>query len=296
MRHQKSPGFSLIELIVVLTITALAMALLLPVLAAAREKGRQSACLSNLHQIGLACGQYAASYDECDVPEQAGYQGNTTLYWPSLLVPFVGKNGGGKWGVFYCPSSGDVDNGWFAPDPRLINTTIGQGKTTYCGVVSGDASATTFTDKPHRLSYSRNLLPSSGWHTPGWNGLGRFGFAPPSGLSVTEAQVEDPAGTIAIFDAMAGAKYAAPQTPANNTCTSGTASMSRLSDEASTDYFPDSQSLKPAYRHSSGFNALFGDGHAHWLAYGSTTPCMWSIQADPYPTDSAAIVSSCKKP
>ena len=34
-------------------------------------------------------------------------------------------------------------------------------------------------------------------------------------------------------------------------------------------------------RHSGGFNAVFGDGHAKWRKFGSTQPCQWSIQADP---------------
>ncbi|MCL5674910.1 MAG: DUF1559 domain-containing protein [Candidatus Omnitrophica bacterium] len=36
--------------------------MLLPALAAAREKARQSVCLNNLHQIGLACLMYAQDY------------------------------------------------------------------------------------------------------------------------------------------------------------------------------------------------------------------------------------------
>lgn len=57
-------GFTLIELLVVIAIIAILAAILFPVFAKAREKARQSTCLSNLKQISLACLQYAQDYDE----------------------------------------------------------------------------------------------------------------------------------------------------------------------------------------------------------------------------------------
>ena len=51
-------GFTLIELLVVITIIGLLAALLFPVFAKARERARQTVCVSNLHQIGLAIQMY----------------------------------------------------------------------------------------------------------------------------------------------------------------------------------------------------------------------------------------------
>jgi prepilin-type N-terminal cleavage/methylation domain-containing protein/prepilin-type processing-associated H-X9-DG protein len=60
----KQAGFTLIELLVVIAIIAILAAILFPVFAQAREKARQTACASNLKQIGLAMLQYIQDSDE----------------------------------------------------------------------------------------------------------------------------------------------------------------------------------------------------------------------------------------
>lgn len=61
---RRPQGFTLIELLVVIAIIAILAAILFPVFAQARSKARQTACLSNLKQIGTGLMMYTQDYDE----------------------------------------------------------------------------------------------------------------------------------------------------------------------------------------------------------------------------------------
>jgi prepilin-type N-terminal cleavage/methylation domain-containing protein len=89
-------GFTLIELLVVIAIIAILAAILFPVFAQAREKARQTSCLSNTKQMGLAVLMYIQDYDEVTPlayhnPSWGGTQGpHTNFYasWWSFIYPY----------------------------------------------------------------------------------------------------------------------------------------------------------------------------------------------------------------
>jgi len=103
----RKKGFTLIELLVVIAIIAILAAILFPVFARAREKARQSSCMSNLKQLGLALSAYTVDYDEKFVYDYYAYGTGISpgailtspLSWVAPTAPYI-KNTQ----IFRCPS------------------------------------------------------------------------------------------------------------------------------------------------------------------------------------------------
>lgn len=100
MKHFR--GFTLIELLVVIAIIAILSAVLFPVFAKAREKARQTACLSNEKQLGLGIAQYEQDNDETIIPciIWINGQGQPFTDWEDLIFPYTKDQG-----VYKCPDN-----------------------------------------------------------------------------------------------------------------------------------------------------------------------------------------------
>ena len=74
-KHTGGRGFTLVELLTVIAIIAVLAAILFPVFSRAREKARQTHCLSNLQQLGHAAELYSSDHNGFIVPWSVTHPG-----------------------------------------------------------------------------------------------------------------------------------------------------------------------------------------------------------------------------
>lgn len=99
-KHRKS--FTLIELLVVISIIAILAAILLPALRTARDKAKQTACMNNMKQIGLAILMYADDWDDW-LPSAQFANGKLWYENDSPLYPYITNL---DTQLDWCPSGG----------------------------------------------------------------------------------------------------------------------------------------------------------------------------------------------
>ncbi len=132
--QRRSAGFSLVELLVVVSVTALLMTILLPALGAGRESARQAKCASNMRQVGIAYASYMNDNSGWTVNSRTFYRktgvktfsnssqviwgpvepGDTTSpkdflhlgrLWEGYLGGDRGQPTAQSLGLYYCPSA-----------------------------------------------------------------------------------------------------------------------------------------------------------------------------------------------
>jgi prepilin-type N-terminal cleavage/methylation domain-containing protein/prepilin-type processing-associated H-X9-DG protein len=112
-RRSFRSAFTLIELLVVIAIIAILAAMLLPALAKAKAKAKQTACINNLKQLGIAMVMYVGDYKAYPGDYSAVHN---CYVWMTRIFPYMGKNRN----AFSCPAA-FPDYDW----NTNYNTTLG---------------------------------------------------------------------------------------------------------------------------------------------------------------------------
>ncbi|WPJ96923.1 DUF1559 domain-containing protein [Coraliomargarita algicola] len=111
-------GFTLVELLTVMAVSALMMYILIPVLHSTLSSGRQAKCASNLRQIHLGFHLYAMDHHGIIAPafgqdsDTENWNADEYYLWPTAIMPYLESKAGGAaaygelpQGVFRCPES-----------------------------------------------------------------------------------------------------------------------------------------------------------------------------------------------
>lgn len=105
----KSNGFTLVELLVVISVIAILAGMLLPALGKARQKAQQIQCLSNMRQCGQIIHMYANDFNGYVwVQTDSGLNWGTIFSQAGYLPKDLKKEN--PYAVFHCPNSGDPRN------------------------------------------------------------------------------------------------------------------------------------------------------------------------------------------
>ena len=242
MARSDRRGFTLIELLVVIAIIAILAAILFPVFAQARGKARQTSCISNNKQMGLAILMYAGDYDEM-LPWGASNAGATTTTWYDLVEPYV-KVGAAGFG--FQTGTGVQKPFYICPD--FANTTV--------PMQAGDPAPATFTatQVTPAMSYAANgnALPMYNKGLAAW-------FPGPALTGLPQYQA--PATVVLVAHGM-GTRPAIAGDDWTTGCTgleSGTPAGAPAAQGGAVVY------CAARFKHSQGSVYLLADGHAKWF-------------------------------
>lgn len=229
-RH--SAAFTLIELLVVIAIIAILAAILFPVFAQAREKARQTACLSNSKQLATAIQMYTQDYDE--TMPMGGYTVGTVLgRWFADIHPYV-KN----LEAFNCPSKNETE--W-----RIATNAAGIRTNYVAGAYGCNINIMNYNTNGNVAMPGRALSEIA-------NPAGTFALAEAAQLNAAVRPSSDPT-TWHKFESTGTYWQAQPPSDWTNDSAKRYTQVSGGNNER-----------RPVPRHNGGLNVVYCDGHAKW--------------------------------
>lgn len=167
MRRRQNRAFTLIELLVVIAVIAIIAAILFPVFARAREKARQTACLSNLSQISKGVRMYMDDWDTrfpFVLDWSANFRGAAANYGDGGRGPVV-PNVTGQEPQFQLVTLAEPyvknDNIWYCPSvgPGFVwRTAESAGGWTKGATMRDQGTSYLYDYVPHDRAYTRWTL------------------------------------------------------------------------------------------------------------------------------------------
>jgi prepilin-type N-terminal cleavage/methylation domain-containing protein/prepilin-type processing-associated H-X9-DG protein len=163
-RHR---GFTLIELLVVIAIIAILASILFPVFARAREKARQSSCMSNLKQIGLGALQYQQDYDGFTFPQYLPVSAGQGLYYANEDITWFGRRQQGNAGQPITIQEG------------LLQPYMKSSQIVVCPSFTGTATELGYALNIYGINDRKSVAASGGTYTY-WVGVNESAFEAPA--------------------------------------------------------------------------------------------------------------------